>query len=133
MKNNEQRAFLKYNFLIDPNIWASVFDFENWMEKSLEAIGAQGQMLNNIKGYSGFEKVVHITKKEPDIPEVPKPIPQGTPAQILKEIAGPTKNEKPRGRMVTAIIKPKQRLSAPQYRFKKGRFLSRKGYLQRKG
>lgn len=133
MENNVNQSFLKYNFLIDTGIWNSVYDFENWLEKALENSGAQGHILNPIKGYNGFEKVVHITKTPPPpIPTPPTTTNNSVASQKLKDIAGDSPNVKPVGKINTSVIKAPERLTVPQMRFKRGRFMQRKGYLQRK-
>lgn len=72
MRDTKQNSFLKYYFFIEEGVWTSIQDFEKWMQDSLEAIGAEGLILNNIKGSSLTERVVHVISK-PTPPAPPSP------------------------------------------------------------
>lgn len=136
MKDNSDKVYLEYCFLVPTGVWSSIFDFEKDLSKLFDAMGMEATIIGGSKGSANFKRIVEITKK-PTIPAGPVAPPptsnNAVASQKLKEIAGDSPNVKPvQGVVKTNILKPKERLTAPQYRFKKGRFLKRKGYFQRK-
>lgn len=90
MKDTTERYYLQYNFFIDEAIWPNLYDFEDWLAKALEAINAEGVMINNIKGFSSFQRTVHIKKREIPLapPTAPAPNNHGlAPSMQIKAVA----------------------------------------------
>lgn len=131
MKDNNEKVYLEYCFLLPQGVWNSIFDFESDLAKFLEAKGLEATILNNVRGSQSYKRILNLNKK-PVIPVPVEPTTTQTPAQKLKEISGASPNIKPQGVVKTNIIKPKQRFTAPQIRFLRGRKMVRKDYVQRK-
>lgn len=133
MKDNNDKVYLEYCFLVPTGVWSSIFDFEKDLSKLFDSMGMEAVVIGGSKGSANFKRIVEIVKR-PTIPATPPAPPTTTnTAQKLKEIAGDSPNVKiSQGSVKTAVIKPKEKLTVPQYRFRRGRFLKRKGYLQRK-
>lgn len=136
MKDNTDKVYLEYCFLVPTGVWTSIFDFEKDLASFFDAKGMEAVIIGGSKGSANFKRIIELVKRPtvpPGPPQAPKTTNTITPAEKLKQIAGDSPNVKPtQGSVKTAILKPKERLTAPQYRFRRGRFMKRKGYLQRK-
>ena len=132
MKDNTDKVYLEYCFLLPTGVWTSIFDFEGDLAKFLETKGLDATVLNNVKGSQSYKRIVDVNKK-PILPAPVEPMSTQTPADQLKKIAGESPNVKPQqGTVKINLVKPKERLTAPQLRFIRGRRMKRKDYFQRK-
>ena len=136
MKDNTDKVYLEYCFLVPTGVWSSIFDFEKDLAQFFDAKGMDATILGGSKGSANFKRIVELTKRPTvpvEAPAAPITTNNSVASQKLKEIAGESPNVKPVfGNVKTSILKPKERLTAPQARFKRGRFLKRKNYFQRK-
>ena len=127
MKDNTEKVYLEYSFLVPTDVWQSIYDFENSFSEFLSSKNLEGIVLNNLKGSVGFRRIVDIKKKqEPEAPQPPKTESTVTPADKLKQIAGESPNKRPEGKVRFGPINSFPQRATPKMQYKQGRrFVSR--------
>ena len=110
----KQLALIEYTMMFDPGVtgWSHLYMFEKSLTEFFESKGLDAMVIKGIEG-GDTKRILYLRPKEMKMPTPPQPV--GRP----KSIKGIIKT------MSNKNVKAKER------DFKKGKFLSRKGYLKK--